>query len=388
MTKPKGLFYLAIFTVILLWIQARMPTWNNHMQVDVWVMWERLNYWMTHNHSFVGITGNEILPATLLYLFTPLGLVPVGGLVYANFLPIMMMLNAITLGAHWFFVNNKYIFLTSLLFLGPILLFRFDGLVTLLLLLSFYTFANGKYAQSGFSLGLATGMKVFPIIFLPYLILILLNNKHIKGLQQLLVFFGEALIVPVLIFFLLGGTYPQILAALAFHSQKLISIESLPGSMITGWSLLTHGHPPIMIPGNGIWAVAGPSALLNRSWLLPIALIYIAVYLRKNLVKKFNYLIPYTLILIFLVFSKNLNPQYLWWFMAILPFISPSPLTWGITLVVALLNQLVFPLFYTIFVDSFFGHNQNYWIYYLLLLRNIGIIFLCYLSIRELFSKK
>jgi hypothetical protein len=386
MIKPRAILVLVIFTLVLLWWQAQQPTWNNHMQVDIWVMWERLSYWYSHGHSFAGLRGNEILPATLMYLFVPVALSPTGSVNYGNYLPMMMLINLLVIGGHWFLVKNKSIFLTTLLFLGPILIFRFDALVTLFMLLSFYAFNKKRYSQSGFWLGIATGMKVFPVIFLPYLVMILFTEHKLKEIARLLIFFAEALIIPVFIFFLLGGNYEQIVIALSFHGQKLISIESLPGSLITGWSLLSKGFPPVMIPGNGIWAVAGPAAFLNRFWILPVAICYLVIWRKRGLINKFHYIVPYALMLIFSVFSKNLNPQYLWWFMVLLPFVNPSPLAWIVTLVVALLNQMVFPLYYTIFTENFFKHNQSYWIYYLLLARNTGIVMLCYLSVKQLLA--
>jgi hypothetical protein len=88
--------------------------------------------------------------------------------------------------------------------------------------------------------------------------------------------------------------------------------------------------------------------------------------------------------LIFLVFSKNLNPQYLWWFIVLLPMIKPTRFIWGVTLLTALLNQLVFPIYYTTFIDSFYREHRDYWIYYLLLLRNLGVVVIAYYGMRDL----
>ena len=354
----------------LLW-QARQPWWNTHLQVDIWVWWERLDYFRQHS-SFSGLIGNEILPATLLYLFVPLLLIPVGWLSYGNYLPAALVINLIVIGLHLPLIGRKKLFLVSLLCLGPILLFRFDAVVTLVLLLAFTAFIKQKYSQSGWWLGLATGMKVFPVIFLPYLMLILLKNKQIKSLVLFLIYFAEALILPVIGFFLLGGNWEQVSAALAFHSQKLISIESVPGSLITGWSLLARGLPPALIAGNGIWAIPGPAVLFNRLWLVPVGLVYSLIY--KRGVKAFNWQAVLTLMLVFLVFSKNLNPQYVWWFLALLPLIKPGRMVWILALGTALLNQLVYPVFYTTLIENFYQQNSSYWVYYLLLLRNIGII--------------
>lgn len=388
MTKPKGLFLLCIFTVVLLWWQGQQPAWNRHMQVDVWISWQRISYWFTSNYSFVGLTGNEILPATLLYVFAPVLLFASSALNYTIYLPLAMIINFVVVAIHGYFLNDKTVFLTTLIFLGPILLFRFEPMVTLFMLLSFTSFIKGEYKLSGFWIGLATAMKVFPIIFLPYMSLILLKDKKLKPLLGMWLFFAEALLASVIAFLLMRGSIPQILSALAFHSRKLISIESIPGSIITGWSILTKGVPPTLIPGNGIWSVPGPAILFNKLWIIPVIICYFFVWKSKTLLKKFDYKVPYVLILIFLVFSKNLNPQYLWWFLVMLPMIKPSRTVWALSLMTALLNQIVFPLYYTTFVETFFRAHQQYWIYYVLLIRNIGVMIIAYLGVVELFFDK
>ncbi|MFH1244635.1 MAG: hypothetical protein V1487_03675 [bacterium] len=384
MTKTWVRYILAICVLLVLWWQARQSIWNSHLQVDVWVSWQRIEYWLGHNHSFAGMLGNEILPMTLLYVLLPMRMIPVNLVSYANYLPVAMLINLIVVGLHLPLIKRKTIFLISLLCFGPILLFRFDGMVTLVMLLSLIAFVKQKYPQSGFWLGLATGMKVFPIILLPYLVMILLRQKQLKQLLRWLICFGEALLIPVIIYLFMGGNLEQVGAALSFHGQKLISIESIPGSLITGWSLIVNGVPPAMIPGNGIWAVAGPAELFNRLWVLPVAVTYYWVWRSRSLVNTFKWIVPLGLMMIFLIFSKNLNPQYLWWFMIFLPMVKLNRSEWGVILAVALLNQLVFPIFYTTLTDNFFLQNRDYWIYYLLMLRNIGLMVITYLITQRL----
>ncbi len=384
MNQPKLGLVLGVATIIVIWFQGRTAIWGSHLQVDVWILWERINYYFSHHNTFAGLLGNEYLPATLLYAFLPIGLIPSGWLSYSTFLPAMLLINMGILLLHLPMLKERSIFFLSLLFLGPILLFRFDGLVTLVMILAFRTFVQGNFKQSGFWLGIATGLKVFPAILLPYLMLILIKQKRSKNLVGLLIFFIFALLLPVFGYLLMGGTIQQISTALAFHSQKLISIESVPGSFITGWSLYTIGSPPPRIPGNGIWAVAGPAALFNRLWVMPVLAVYLYVLRKRSLLDKFSWQVPFFITLIFLIFSKNLNPQYLWWFMAMLPFVKPSKLMLSLTLLAALANQLVFPVYYTKFVENFFQLNQNHWVYYLLLLRNVLLIVVTYLSGRRL----
>lgn len=374
-----------VIFLLILWA-ARQPLWSAHLQVDVWISWLRVSYYFEHGRTFAGLTGNEILPATLLYILAPIGLIPVGWLSYQTYLPATLVLNLIPLGLTWYLAHERKMLLSFLLLLGPILLFRFDGMVALLLISSFIAFTKSEHILSGLLLGLATGMKVFPILFVPYLILLLLRTKEYREIGRFVISFSLALVIPVLIFFWLGGNITQVQSALSFHSQKLISIESIPGSLITGYSLLTTGSPPPLIPGNGIWSVPGPHELFNRIWLIPIAVLYLIIYFKPSYLKKFEWYVPITLMMTFLVFSKNLNPQYVWWFMVLLPFVKVGKWVFGLTLIVALTNQLVYPIFYTTFIDDFYRSNQAHWIYLTLLSRNISIMGIFILCLRQMLA--
>lgn len=375
---------VTIATFLLVFWSARLPLWSSHLQVDVWISWLRVSYYFENGRTFTGLIGNEILPATLLYILAPVGLIPVGWLSYQTYLPATLVLNIFPLLLTWYLVKERKMLLSFLLLMGPILLFRFDGVVTLLLVGSFIAYAKHGYSLSGFLMGVATGMKVFPILFVPYLILLLITTKSFKEITSFLTSFAIALAIPVLIFLWMGGSVEQVQSALSFHSQKLISIESIPGSLITGYELLKTGFPPPLIPGNGIWSVPGPHELFNKIWLIPILFLYIVIYFRPIYSSKFDWRIPLSLMLTFLVFSKNLNPQYVWWFMVLLPFVKVGKWVWGLTLVVALTNQLVYPIFYTTLIEDFYRNNQAYWIYILLMMRNISIMFIFILCLRQM----
>lgn len=383
---------VAIVTFLFIYWAARVPLWNAHLQVDVWISWLRVSYYFDHGRTFAGMVGNEILPATLLYILAPVGMIPVGWLSYQTYLPATLVLNMIPLVLTWYLARERRMLLSFLILLGPILLFRFDGIVALLLISSFLTFINGRYGLSGALMGGAVGMKVFPILFVPYLLLLLLIRRSYKAIFHFLITFSIAMIVPIVAFLWMGGSLEQIQSALMFHSQKLISIESIPGGLITAYGLATNGYPPPLIPGNGIWSVPGPHELLNKIWMLPIFFLYIYIYTKKSIfLMKFDWRVPLSLMLTFLVFSKNLNPQYVWWFMVLLPFVAVNKWVWFFSLVVALTNQLVYPIFYTTFIEDFYRANQAYWIYFVLLARNlsvVGIFIICLCQILFLDRKQ
>lgn len=368
------LWGLAIVVCILLLVMARNPNWYHHAQVDIWVMWERVEYWISHQGSWLGLQGNEILPATLLTALLPVLSIPAGWESYATYLAVILIVNLGVLIGHGLLVRQKKQYWITLLLFGPLLLFRYDAWVTLAVLIALVNFEHKHYGLSGWWLGISVGMKVFPIIFLPYLLMLLIKERKWRKLVEML--FGAllGLGVPVMIYMLMGGSWEQISGSLAFHNQKLISIESIPGNLIIGWSLLMHAEPPAMIPGNGIWAVAGPAQLLNRFWLIPIACYYWLVYKRTVKGEAFSWFVPLLLTVIFLVFAKNLNPQYLWWFVTLMAMTKIDSIVWKWVGLAAITNQLVFPVYYSVLVDNFFGNNTDYWIFYLLTIRNVSIV--------------
>lgn len=367
--------------LLALLLMSRSPIWNQHAQVDVWVMWERVGYWVTHQGSWLGMEGNEILPTTLLLMIMPVWVIPSGWETYANYLPIIISINAIILGLHGLIAREQKNYWIILLLFGPLLLFRYDAWVTLTVLWGLINFEKKQFGWSGWWLGIATGMKVFPLLLLPYLGLLLIKEKNWGKIGRLGGGFICAILVPVIIFLLMGGSGRQIENSLAFHSQKLISIESLPGSIITGWNIITNNHPPAMIPGNGIWAVPGPADLFNKIWIIPLFIYYLFVIrdIRKG--QKYNWLVPLCLMLIFLTFSKNLNPQYVWWFVTLLAMTKLPSTIWRWSAILVVANQLVFPVYYTQLTDNFFLHNQSYWIFYVLLIRNVCVGIVTYLSL-------
>ena len=97
---------------------------------------------------------------------------------------------------------------------------------------------------------------------------------------------------------------------------------------------------------------------------------------------------PFLLLIAFLLFQKNNNPQYAWWAFSLIPLI---PHDWIgirsklILLVMAslalILSQIVFPLNYQEFLDMFYsGHPIGSLIFILNFLKNLlwlGILGFC-----------
>ena len=373
-----------------------MPIWNAHLQVDVWVWYERLTSFFKHN-SFIGLKDNELLPATLLYLFPAVLVSGWSTAPYWLYLKATLWVNLLILIGHFIGCRGQNqlvkagLFALLILAYGPIALFRFDGLATLLVILGLIFWQKQKFSFSGFALGWATGIKIYPVIFLPYLFL--LKRRRLASLKRFILFYLVALLLPVLIFFALGGRWEQVTEALAFHKNKYVSIESLPASILTTLSLLKFHQPMPLLAGYGVWGIDLSFItdlklqFFNLIWLLPVGIFYLYLFFKKKFFNQLNVEVIFCLTLIFLVFSKNLNPQYVWWFLSLFPLLEFNPLAFVLLLFICIFNQLVYPLFYTQFLEDFYRYNQLYAVFYALLLRNWLIVALLIISLKYEFKK-
>jgi len=173
-----------------------------------------------------------------------------------------------------------------------------------------------------------------------------------------------------------------------------VSIESLPGSLITLFNIVTKFKPPQLLGGWGVWGVNAPLNLFNKFWLLPVAIFYLFLLKNKTYLHQISFGVIFCLMILFLIFSKNLHAQYIWWFLSLFPFIkfrSAHKLKYLFMIVllifIGIFNQLVYPLFYTQFLEDFYQHNRQYAVFSALLLRNWLIVTLLILSLKYEFKK-
>jgi len=405
----KILFFIFTFLVFaVLYCQATNPSWKSHLEIDTWVWYQRIDFFRTHGKSFAGLEGNEILPATLLFLFIPAVFSGLSKIDYGLYLKSALGLNLLILLFHVLLCKKQANFVKTLFFLlvllliGPIMLFRFDAAVTLLVLLSIWFFKKKNFALSGFSLGWAFAMKIFPIIFLPYFLLVLwFKPKNRLQIIPFLAFFTIPIILSALVFLSLGSTLEQITEALNFHSLKYVSIESIPGSLLTAVYLFFNKKPLPLLGGYGLWGVKSKFVdtlglqFFNYLWILPVGIFYLFLIFKRVFLKKLYLGVFFWTILLFLVFSKNLHPQYIFWFIAFFPFLKIKTKGWVDYLAmffllstIALLNQNIYPRLYTAFIENFYYRGQQHEIFYLQLLRNLSIVLFLIYSFRPILLKK
>lgn len=388
-----------IVLLMLLW-QAKLPAWRDHLQTDVVTFFNRsYDFWL--NGSLGAIKYNEYQPGALLFFLLP-GLQPEAHLDFYTYESIFFGLNLFLIWLHFFVYKLQRSFLNVLSFImiiafgGPILLFRFELLVSLITLLSFYFWGRQRQVWALILLGAAASIKIYPLLFLPYYLI--LRRPKLKELMVFLVSFSTGLLTPVLLTLSLGMTGQQLLNALAFHALKPVGIEGFPAMILVFLNKLIYGFYPQIYGAYGVNGLLPAVSFLsltfyNYFWVMPVFFFYYLLWRkRKSLI--FNYKVPFLLILLFLIFSKGLNPQYLFWFVFFFPLIKINKdyesyfLGLALILISLFLTQLIYPLAYTQFLQDFYTSSLQVELFYLNSLRNFLLIVLFISLFKQTFLKK
>ncbi len=395
------LWTLLAGVILLLFWEAYSPVWRGHLEVDVGAFYARASYFFS-NGTWKGMPYNEYQPGALwlfvfLYWLTP----SMGS--YDAFLMALMAANAFLMVAHFsFFVRYGHrfaaaIFVAILAATGPILFFRFELFVSLLTLWAWHTFQRRSTIHAGFLLGIASSMKLYPVVLMPFLVLEhVRRGEHSPAVHTIFAFFAGAL-TPVFLLISFGSNWADVLQSVRVHELKPIGLEGIWGNLIT---LLqsANGIPLRITPGYGVHGLSSDLAFLGERtisvcWVV-LSCGLIAGILWKRRRRGFTDAgLAYLTLFAFLFFTKVVNPQYLWWFVVFLPFV---PLGWytiwtrwliiGGILLSLILTQIVYPLFYSDFLDWFNGNGGTPLLFSLVVLRNAILLTVLILSVARLWS--
>lgn len=389
----------ALVVGVLLW-QASLPAWRQHLETDAAVFAARATHFLSSG-SWADLGRNEYQPGALWFF------VIIGGLTFAalqtvTFSTVLIGVNVILLVGHYAYLlrfghrTAPWIFLILAVATGPILLFRFELLVTALIIATWHSLRRQQEVRSSVLLGLATAIKVYPLILVPLLLLNPLRRRQYQRVIHLLAAYVVGGALPLVLWLATGGTLSTAVAGLQFHQLKPVSLEGLWGSVIM--LAQTSAHLPLIItPGYGVHGFTPTlpfltDELLNNSWLVPVALIYLYILWRyRTRPHNGQWELPLLITCVFVLAAKVLNPQYLWWWFAVLPLV---PERWlrqsgGQLIVVssataAILTQLIYPLYYTEFLHWFVEPTSPPWLFALVLVRNLLLVITAILIIYQL----
>lgn len=356
---------LSIITAIVYIVfQSLQPAHYMHLYPDVFAFHDRsLHFW--ENGSLINLGHNEYQPGAIAF-FTALS--PVF-LIDRNIETFKMALSAFNILFIFLIVQllikmkKTYgVFLLSviLILLGPILLFRFDLLVILLTIFSLYLWEIKKRKLAMITLAFAIITKVYPLIFLPYLLF--QSFKTGKKTEPVYLFFVFS---ASFLGYLLAYTYffqislSDSWVSYNFHNLKSVATESVWASAIYCYNLILGGPLPGMESAYGINAIARKEVFpsiqfYNYFWILPLGILYLLYFLKNRNWEKIDYQFLNLVLLVFLIFYKVFNNQYMAWFLFMLPLIELKILlrrTWIINIflvfITIILHTYIYPLNYS-----------------------------------------
>ena len=364
----KGMRLAAILSIItaIVYIvfQSLQPAHYMHLYPDVFAFHDRaLYFWENGNLNNLG--HNEYQPGAIAFFITlsPIFLIDQSidtfkiALSAANITFLLLVA--------FLFIKMKKttgIFLLSvlLILLGPILLFRFDLLVILLTLFSLYLWEKKKRDLSMFVLAFAIITKVYPLIFLPYLFFQSFKNGKKSEPFYLFFIFSASFLT-----YLLAYTYffqinlSDTWVSYNFHNLKSVATESVWASGFYFYHLIFSLPLPGMESAYGINAIARnevtPSIqFYNYFWSLPLGLLYLFYFFKRKHWEKIDYQFLNLVLLVFLIFYKVFNNQYLAWFLFMIPLIDIKMLlrkTWVMNIflifLTIILHTYIYPLNYS-----------------------------------------
>lgn len=384
-SRERDLFWIALIfstaaLVLLLWTRASDPRWLGHLQIDPVVFQTRAVSFLEHS-SWAHAGTNEYQPGALwFFVATACGLDDPRN--FDDFRHALLIANAILLCLHILLAavfgekHTPWVMMILAAATGPILLYRFELLVSLLVLTGWLFWRRGHLNTCGFFLGLAMATKIYPILLAPLLLFgAWISGKIRKGISSM---FAWALGLFGMTFSLLifGAQSQELMSAIKFHINKPFGIDGSLGSLVPILQNILD-IPLRMAPRNGIHGFdsdLGGFATTAITWIwFPIALGVIGLILRKQRGVGYpNAGDLFVLLGVFAGFGKLMAPQYTWWALSLLPFAPANWLSrkqWTTMLVLLisslLIGQVVYPLNYSEFINSFSANpleNPLFWI--------------------------
>ena len=382
------LIFATIFVSWLLWTQANHPLWHLHIVVDPVVYWQRALAFHESGGTWAPMGMNEYQPGAL-WFFAGVMAASGGAGEFDGFLRALMVANLLLLAAHvalariFVSVRAAWLMLLFALLVGPILLCRFELLVSFLVLAAWVFWQRGIFVPSAVILGMAAATKVYPVLLLPLLtVASWLEGKWSRAGAVVFAWLGGGVLVAgsLAIF---GSGWSDIVAAIHFHFDKPFGVEGLLGSGIPVLQSVL-GIPLRMAPRNGIHGFesdlgALPTLLLEWSWLGAFAAV--AWLIVSSCPRAERCAAPGAIFVLFgwyVLLGKLTAPQYAWW---ALPFLALAPASflsrgeWKSLLVLLtfalVAAQVVYPLNYSEFLGCFSGNYLGNRIFLLNAAKNV-----------------
>ncbi len=395
---------ILLFVVcILLWAAYR-PCWMRHLRTDIDSQHiSNARYFLEHG-NFSSPEYNEYQPGAVIFflILSPLLLIENSNDFYLQslfFLNILLIFILAFAYRRMKGVRYHWDYILILLAAGPIVFYRFDLFVILLVILTIDLRNRGKGGWGLFLLGAGTLTKIYPAVLLPYFVLTSWKKSGLRTAMKEGAGFlcGLGLLLPYMLF--LKVPFAELLESLKIQSMKTVHIESLWGTFLTlmprimSGSFAQDGVDIFGIVGVSRQCMIGPLWFYNYFWMLPLAVFYVWFSLKVTDRTRYTIYQPMFILLLFLVFSKILAPQYILWFALLFPLVvTPAEFVskkrrrtdFIIVLVVLALSQYIYPLRYSELIDGFYFRGEYPHLFYILLFRNVLLVVLLFRFLKVL----
>ena len=359
--SPIALMCAFYGVCLALTVMGRNPLWFNHLEPD-------LGEYSIRVHRFLDgtLTGSEYPPVAVMAFLVPALLERCG----VGFVDAVLALNMAAIGLHLAILNQVQGRASALLFAllmvaaGPIVLFRFELLVSLLLLLTWWAWRDARPRLAGALLALAILTKLYPVILLP---LLLRSPDEERRWQIRPVAFGlcTAAFIVLLLFSLRGDPLSIFTDVARFHEHKPVALESVTAVAVIAASTALTGHPPRSVNEYGIHGLPLPGVLRLvplAGLLATFALLFVVLADRPARDESTRFVLTaQAALLAVVVWSTLFQPQYLLWpliFTVLLPTTELPPRRVAILSIlyasVLLSEQVIYPCQYTRFLDWFY----------------------------------
>ncbi len=391
-------YVAVVLCLIVLFVLGNREPWQWHLAYDTRFNYAHIADYFQQQHNLSGLQNNERQPGEICLItalsflrrFEKHGEAFMYGLMAVNALFVLLLAVLVQRTA-----GGRRLFWLSaiLLALGPIVLYRLDLLVCLLLLSGLLLWQKNHTYAAMVALSLAATTKLFPFFVVPYF-LILSSKKHgLKSAFLHAALFTVSAITLVGLFMLWADvSLDFIKSSLEFHKNKPIHVESLWGSLITLYQRIRSGHYPTGAAGWGIFGIdgdflVGPMWFYDYFWLVLLSAYYLLLVLRTKRESEFNFAVVMSIIILSLSFLKTICPQYLLWFALLFPFLAQAKKQnrtqhvsiGSIILVIGVVTQYIYPIRYSNLLEVFYKTGGMPELFMTLFARNLLLlVLLCF----------
>jgi len=269
--------------------------------------------------------------------------------------------------AHHLHLNTWFVlgaYTLCLISLGVMVTGRFDLLPAMLTMVAIYSFIRGKNKTAWAFLALGASVKIYPLAIAPLFGLYLLRQGQIRRLISGIAVFGILLTAINLPFYIISPK--GFMDFISYHTQRGLHAESIYGSVL----LIGKITSLIKVKASltyGSWNLISPlaDALAKVSFYITAFILALAYGSFSRVLWKnprsiannpmfdesdTNLMLRYALlvIMVVLVTSKVLSPQYLIWLYPLVPLVFMRRLktVWWLVLIAGVLSQYIYPYHY------------------------------------------